>query len=367
MQQEIVFLQPAKLVEPILPVLQKGKKGLITKEFFEFNLNNAHFYTTIIQSDIIRTVKFKNSDYYPFYALGFSPDPYIEHANLLTGSFETTAYEENYGGAAWKKNKVYTKFLKACLDKGYYNLLLFLKHSSCLALNNYKGIHDWFMQTFRGYLNAPYESSLRYNYRVITGPLSHLFDTTRMINDWVVYHTRKTVKDTTRITYLGNMYFLAEVSEEHLRDLPTANIKPLFCLVARKEYLPLLRAYFITNIPIPASMLELWVDNSLEEEGSKLKPLFRKYVKSRLVSSGVSIKYFDNLKVELLDEFKLPPFATLVAKKKWSEEVVNGWYDILEGKCRYAKPINVRLEDERIMGVLKLFEKEFEDVAASIS
>lgn len=275
-------------------------------------------------------------------------------------------YEKSYGAGGWKNNSIYVSFMKACLEKKYYNLLLFINHTAISQVKSIDALSQTMHARFTDYVvkrtYVPHFCSIL---RTTSGAYPSLFDSVRMSNTWGIYTPRK-VGTETRKAYLHNMFFIAEVDPMYVGNLDRANITPLMCLMVKKENMPLIRAHFITNLPIPANMLELWVDNSLEAEGSKLKPHFRKFVKNRLVSAGVEVKSFNSLREQIISEFSIPKFRTIDDKSHWTKEVLGSYYDIVNKAKKYKTVPSTITTDSKIEAVLDLLKKELEDVKASI-
>lgn len=369
-QQSLIFPESAKLQPKVEEnIVLPKKKGLITEEFFDYNIAGImkYGYTVGDPGHTIRTMKFKCDEYYPFYSLGFTPQLDTSLTlSLAQKNLERSEYERTYELQKWKDNKVYIGFIRTCLAKKYYNLLLFLNHNQVKDSKTSDNIKRQLISTFRTFVcNTCYNPHFSTQYITITGPMQVLFDSIRMTNSWVTYYSRRTNKNEAQKIYLGNMYFLSEVELSYSSGI--SNVRPLFCLMVKKEYMPVIRAHFISNIPIPASMLELWIDKSLEGEGSKMKPHFRKFIKSKLEGSGVQVKYFDSLKEQLIEELRIPTFSTIGAKHEWHQGLLQSWYDVQLGKCTYKQAAWEGSIDNRTATILRVFEKELEDVSASIS
>lgn len=274
-------------------------------------------------------MKVNHETYVPFYSLGFAPPSNLPVSRILTGNYEADPFEATYGTEVTSEPN-YLKFLKKCIEKKYYSLILMLAPTKQTG----NRLRSTLQGKFEAFISNPYATHFT-SYMAIMGSsaLQDIFDRTRLFNGWAAsqYKFRKAEPK----TYISNMYFLAEMPGRVTQV--TSELKALFSMMIKKTSVPMVRACFATNTPIPASLLELWIDNSIEGTGSNMKPYFRKHIKHKLENAGVSIKYFDNLTNEIISVQSMPLFNTVADKTKWQQDKLKEFYRMEQGYLGYSE------------------------------
>lgn len=105
-------------------------------------------------------------------------------------------------------------------------------------------------------------------------------------------------------------WFQTHLEREH-------SLIPLATLVFKREHVALIRAHWINNLPLEASMFELWVDKSLDSEDSP-HPLRTQYVRSirnPLRKLGIEVVVKDSLREECFNTMDVPKFKTMKDEK----------------------------------------------------
>ncbi len=104
---------------------------------------------------------------------------------------------------------------------------------------------------------------------------------------------------------------------------------PLAVLVFRLDQAHVIRAHWLNNLPLEASMFQLWVDKSLDAEDSP-HPLRTQYVRSirnPLRKLGVEVVVKDDLRTECFNSMDVPKFKTIKDEKLFVgtkvEEILN--------------------------------------------
>jgi hypothetical protein len=235
------------------------------------------------------------------------------------------------------------------MENGYYNVLLLgTLDNSCITVKNF--IED-IMVLLVSQLVIHKEcmsANLRNTPRVIS--TANMFEFVKYSASWVIHRGKD--------RYVSNTLFLGTTTSG------VGKVNPLFCVMVKKENAAYVKACFITNTPIPSSMIELWVDESVEATGSKMKPLFRKAIKSKLETSGVPVVYFSNLKEKIVRSLSLPTTATITELQEWKAEMLNGMYRKQESIIPFNDRIT--LQDERIKIVLDEFRTTLERLATEV-
>lgn len=134
--------------------------------------------------------------------------------------------------------------------------------------------------------------------------------------------------------YLYGRYFIA-----HYVDLQASGIPmfvhggtqydthfvpvPLMSLMFKIEHLGLIKGYMMNNKEVPAELLELWVDESLDELSSP-HPIRLQYVrniKKPLEEAGVTIRVM-KLDEAMFERMVPPKFKSLKLQKTWVDETL---------------------------------------------
>lgn len=106
---------------------------------------------------------------------------------------------------------------------------------------------------------------------------------------------------------------------------------PLMSLMFKVEDIKLIRGYMLNNKEVPAEMLELWVDKSLDDaeslHPSPLKVAFKREIRAKMVEAGVTIKVVDNLDSIMYERMALPKFKSLKLQKEWTADVMAALMD----------------------------------------
>lgn len=297
-----------------------------------------------------KVVRIRHNTHVPFFALGLLPRQTLPKS-LLTGEFSTDPFDAIYGSDGYLGSQDYTRFLKNCLEKEYYNVLLLSDPG-----NDYVEGGANLVETLRRRANiwitsdrANHGAINRYVQNSGVKSIAKVYDSIRMLNTWLM-HTHKIGAGYN--SYLTNMYFMAEM--EGKRTRATSDMKVLFCVMVKKEDVLPVRGHFVSNTPIPSSLLELWVDSSLEAQGNKMKPHFRKYIKSKSEAAGIPIKYFDSLNDEILHVMKQQSFASLEDSRKWTQEKVQEYYKYSHGEILLCND-GVPMDESRVSPMMSKF------------
>lgn len=301
---------------------------------FQYTLNNLRNYKDANHSfGVVRSMKISNEEYTPFYSLGFTPPTNLPVSRILTEDYEPDLFDSLYGIEV-TSSPTYLKFLKECIDKKYYGLLFLCAPTGEIG----NRLLSLLRSSFDSLVSRPFNVQFTTNMvHIGNSPLQDIFDRSRLLNRWATswYKFRKLDAK----TYLSNIYFLAEMPGK-VSGVVSAT-KVLFTVMVKRADLPVIRAHFATNTPIPSSLLELWIDNSVEDVGSNIKPYFRKYIKAKFQAAGVSMKYFDNLNGEIISTHKMPVLNTIRDRVEWEQSKLEEWYECVEGKLiiRNSTPI----------------------------
>lgn len=302
-------------------------------------------------------LRIRHDTHVPFFALDLLPKQSLPKS-LLTGEFTVDPFDALYGSSSYASDPSYVKFLRNCLDKEYYNILLLSDPSTdCVSGDTlrpiiYSRAMNW-VRANKPSTNGSFNKHIVYS---SAKSVSSIYDCVRLFNNWQL-HVHKLGGE--QNTYLTNMYFLAKIPGKHLFAHP--DMKVLFSVMVRKDCMHTVRAHFASNTPIPSSLLELWVDSSVEAQGSAMKPHFRKYIKSKFEAGGVSIRYVDNLNDEILHVLALPTFSTLEDSKKWEQEKLEEFYKYRQGHILLADN-NTSGDVVRVEALLRRFNEMLDEV-----
>lgn len=298
-----------------------------------------------------------SSEYCPLYSIGFKAYTGCRVPDLINLEVPDTVFDEKYGRQGWKNSPPLINLIKKCIAEGLYNVPLLLTDGDSSTSIELIPAHictrakDWVLVT-PSVINIGDTAILR------SISVEGVFKDVRLLNTWARHPMRKTNK-LDRITYITNLMFLASISDNsHISNsLAGDTYKPLFCMMVKRSDIRMVKAHFITNTPMPSSLMELWVDSSVEAEGSSLKPYFRKYIKSKLEVSGVKIQTFDNLGKEIIRKLKMPSFNILKDKEEWLDGMLDSFYGTKANTLAYKDDLLRPLSQS----VIELIETSFGD------
>lgn len=255
----------------------------------------------------------------------FVPNLNLPIDRLTSEDLSVSKFDEIYGAEPWILDKVIPGVVKKLLDEGHYFALMMAGYRAVSAgtwhshlLNN---LGAFYSSPARGILYPYYLGSSN-------ASLETIFSFVKMINCFAHFKVVSGVLRGKR--YLTNLMYLAECDEA---GIPT---KVLATIMIKGDGIYDIRKRFIDNQSIPASMMELWVDNSLEVTGSQMKPHFRKYIKNKFENLGSPIKYFDDLHSEVT---RYPGIEANTPEKvnEWKKEMLQEYVDHKKNLLKLVK------------------------------
>jgi len=182
--------------------------------------------------------------------------------------------------------------------------------------------------------------------------------------------TDVTKKNQANKKYLTNYFFCAELDYRVTNSLRgkinTIGVTPLYTLVIKKEYIEYVKACMINNIAINTSILELWIDKSLDTPSSEhpIRGEFVKKIRQKCKKDNITIKVFDSLRDELINYPKPISFKSLADRKKYFAEIVKKGlekeriaYGIVAKSEDLDKTITSIVEDSKKSEVQELLER----------
>lgn len=214
--------------------------------------------------------------------------------------------------------------VKTMVSNGNYSPLMMADY----RLYNYPSWKGSITSAANAFINASQEDCFYPSYREtsICG-VEEMFDYVRMLNTFV--HVKISGGNLRGQHFLTNMLFIAKC-DEHGGDP-----KVLATVMVKKKDLYFVRERFVNNLQIPANIMELWVDNSVESAGSKLKPHFRKYLKNKFDTLEAPIRYFDDLDVEI-SKFKGPHNSDNDTIQEWNKVIIEDFRVYNSGRLSLA-------------------------------
>lgn len=298
-------------------------------------------------------LKWKNEEYLPLYSLGIKLPlgvPYYEYKTLIE------RYEGNPGileqiriGKFLKQNKYDNAFnyFKKLWDTKNYKLLCFfweklntLDNETDFKAKMGKKLND----IFKGMLETPPNTSIQTPQNNYLMGMPRITARFKYENEWRWTQVRQQGASWNEMPmYLTNMGFLGkQVSPYSAQFAGVASgllpIKPLACIVFKKENYDLLKAYVLANEPIPADLLEFWADQSIEDPNSSIS-IARSYVKSirnPYKKLGLNIVVKEDLTAELFSRPELPRFRTHMDKINWIDNILENYTIEEKKKLRIA-------------------------------
>jgi len=303
----------------------------VTKEFYQYQLENHQDFLRL-PIDPISGTRLGTREYLPMFDIGYKVNMQCQVRDLLTIDEELDKFDKIYGVKGWKSNEAFITFLRKAIQSGEYTIpLLAVQGDEVLSTEL---LVSSLKERARSWATvSPRADNIDRYFRAGQPSMEAVFRDIILSNKWTIHRLRRPQRTDTREIYLTNFMFLASLGEGSVSDcLAAGTYKPLFSLMVKRENMGLVKSYFITNTAVPSGLVELWIDESLEGEGSKLKPVFRKLLKSKLEASGVQVKYFSDLGKEIIRTLSIPKFRTVDAREKWMDQLLDEVYDVSEGK-----------------------------------
>lgn len=276
-------------------------------------------------------LKYCNQRYFPFYTIGFQLSESFPHVTYMgkypleKNIIEGTSLARSLSGYSKLK-----RFWLNMVEQKSYNLLTLFVTSlmnSNVEDNFSSKIRQHYNQCFYYFINAPAIVSLKLpdsGYPSDMG-ISRLIGKVKFENLWKLTN----VPNNTALNYLAptayltNLYFCGLYLRSSQMGTDDA-VKPLFCMVFKKEYLQVLRASLISNQPIPSEWLELWVDKSLEDPEStiNIKAAYVRQIRNPLKKMGILIVIKDDLCSELFEHAEPKKFSTFSEQLTWVNDLL---------------------------------------------
>lgn len=235
---------------------------------------------------------------------------------------EPDAFDIKYGNQLWMSVPIYVKFLKECLSRGMYHLIFLSDVISDYAYNS-DDLRYVLRDRAAKFISDNTTTHFPKHYiQDGNGAFQSVFDCMKLCNTFVV-HNVKHGSSGERKGYLTNMFLLAE------RD--TKSYTPLILGMVERSRLIEAKTCLINNTPMPTDLLELWIDSSVEDMGSKIKPLYRRHIKTSAENIGLTIKTFPNLSKEVMVDV-IPTTKTIEESIARDKSLLGTFYDFSSGK-----------------------------------
>lgn len=361
---EVKLLETIELKAPVKKTRKQKKEKekeptflppFFSKEYFDYLIGDQGLPASDTNSFSPHLIlKWKNEEYLPLYSLNLDlPNaiPFYEYRNLAV-------YAET-NPSIWEQIRI-GKIMK---EKGKDKLLKYFKYiwnTKNYRLLSFFGEHflalDEKASDFKEKLKALMETpiNLRVNnsspnlgiqipeggYRQGTPRLINKF---KFDNKWRWTQIKQTGANwMTTPMYLTNLGFIARQSfgqneyPGNSRNLGLRPVKPLVCIVFKKEYFSVIKAYILANEPIPTEYLQLWVDKSLEDPADtsqNIKSSYVRQIRNPYKKLGVEIVIKDSLVDELYSRPELKRFRTHQEQINWIDNILQNF--TIKEKERY--------------------------------
>jgi hypothetical protein len=313
-----------QILEPQVEEKEVVSGGLISKEFFDFSLNAIHDYNRPKNTTfLMKNLKFSNPDYVPLYAINFSVDTGLPVSSIINNSFDIGSYEKliaaKQGLRAWQENTVYTSFLKKCIEKKLYNVLLFTKHKEDSVVTSKVSLRQNLISRFGEFIDKPVDLRIYREGRNNAKNYGDILENCKYFCDWSKSRTRRASPSDPVVYFLTNFYYMAKLNEHNSNHW----IEPMFSVMIKKEHVGFVRACLMTNTPIPVDAMELWIDSNLDRTDSdhKIRPSFIKSIKTPFKNAGVKIVVHEKLFDVLYSRPTLPAFKNVIQKVQWVNDL----------------------------------------------
>lgn len=318
--KEPSYLNRVNRVKKVADGKAPTTRGLITKEMFDYMCDMTYFDAQSPSKALLRYRK--DTGYLPFNAINFEVGPLCPTAQFAQGDVHISEYDKKYHQTSWKFDKEYHDFIIKCIKREEYYLLLTTSVHDGDCLNMKETLKARFWQ-FIIASYAPRELPLVPSYQSKSIP-----SVIKDVKYSPVWQSSSIIKATSGSGFISNLYFLAEVSLRG-QKVCYGNTTVLMSLMVRSEHMPIVRAHFASNTPIPIEYLELWVDNSLMEENHQMCAPITKAIITPLLSAGVKLVRFDDLRGEMFVGLVRPPGKSEGA---WEDEMLGKFYQWSAGE-----------------------------------
>lgn len=298
----------------------------------------------------------RHDNYVPLFQIGIVPTVDLPVDVLLSGKFDLDEFDKLYS-PDWRGVSWYSDFIKKCIEKKYYHILMLTtpNRDSVMSATTLKAalvsrITTDVVGSSTGYI--------RQRMNVSYGDtIPSVIERVRLFNSWRLSQSRKDSSGNCK-TYVTNLMFLAETNTKV--DNFNEHFSILMCAMVPSDMFPIIRARILAGFPLPVEAIELWTDSKLEAEGSKIKPFFRKSIKTKMEASGVPIKVFPDLTKEILRCARIR-FATEDEKEQFGASVLQEVCDNSNGKTIINPPAPL-LTIEQFRPVKEAFEVQLQEL-----
>lgn len=144
---------------------------------------------------------------------------------------------------------------------------------------------------------------------------------------------------------ITNLHFCASYSDSSISYIDhngyngtklEYNIKPLFTLVVKPEFMPYIRLCWLLGEEPDYSIFELWIDSEFDNKGTEFKFLrskFKNLYLPKIENLGIEVKKVSNIMDKLFYKIQVPnSIKTIKDRKDWINLVSKETIDLLKSK-----------------------------------
>lgn len=295
---------------------------------FRFMLKNYQQYQKVEKISESNMMKIESNNYVPFYSLipRFLVD--LDHIRILEGNIEPDEFDRLYAKEnSWMLNPEYVSFIRKCLDEEMYHLLL-LSSMNCDCHETSRQILVEIRERALSRLEGPPRSvNIPTNTFLVGSSTPKIMLNYVRLANFFAEHTMKAGSYISG-TYITNMFLLMHKS--------VGQCSPLIIGMVPWDRAEEVRACFINNTPMPVEALEIWIDSNISP---RVKSMFNRYLGLRIKQRGIPVKYFDDLRKEVIVDMTCPNDIRKIPE--WRENILKRFYNLDDVELSYLCPTDL--------------------------
>lgn len=312
-----------------------------SEEYFKFLLTSNGSGEGSISTNQHSLLKWKNEEYLPLYSIGMKvPNsiPYYEYITIQSNILANRPEILNNTAIRLIRNinnhmpvHGHRFFKNLWLTKNYRFLTFFNDGyiSPSIELNFKVRMKEILENQTKQLLESPADLTIHIPNGIIGQGTPRLMSKFKYQNEWRWTQVKSQgVSWDMQPVYLSNLGFIARQDDYSGRNgvvLGMRPIKPLVCIVFKKEYFELIKHYIIANEPIPGEILEIWVDKTLDDATStqhNIRASYIRQIKNPYKKFGVETIVKDSLVDELYHRPELKKFRTFIEQQDWVDSIL---------------------------------------------
>lgn len=307
------------------------------EDFFNFLISDNGAGDASVSTTPHLLLKWKNEEYLPLYSLKIKIPtnlPYYEYNTIKTHLGSNLDIWDHLRISKRLKAEMPTygfPFFKKLWETRNYRLLSFFHEgfvSQSIEMDFKTRMKEMIRKQFDTLMNQKPDVSIHVPTGVYRSGTPRMVQKFKWQNEWRWTQVKQqNVAWNNQPMYLTNLGFLARQSEwNNSRGIQIGlmPIKPLVCIVFKKEYYDLIKAYILANEPIPTELLEFWVDKSLEDADSiyNIRASYIRQIRNPYKKLGLEPIIKEGLVDLLFHRPELKKFRTAIEQLNWVDSIL---------------------------------------------